>query len=379
VHRVNDVSVIEQEFGDLGRYADCPPYWVPRPAEADPLIASLKEATVRVIGRSAGGREIIAIEYGEREPLDAPCRSLQSALGATVSNPDPTDIFPAAFYGSARRRRPVVVFQGGIHGGELTGTVACFNLCRIIEDGVDLRGRAWPELQKLARDTRILIIPWLNADGVARWPIANTSGCPRKLYSRCTQGVSADGRQYTYPAVKSIFPIPPEDTAYMGTYYNDAGVNLQYDFCTSVRQPETVAWMDYYLDERPDGIVIWHCNAGSLISEPSYFLPEGHQLELARMGGALRARLLREGYRPGRMSWAGLAGLGTPFIEQMSATYHVCGGMPVMCELPAGCEPTSCDDMLDIGLITIEEILAYAHSDGLRPYELWEKVKKALP
>ena len=33
------------------------------------------------------------------------------------------------------------------------------------------------------------------------------------------------------------------------------------------------------------------------------------------------------------------------------------------------------DTMLDIGLILIEEILAYAHTDGLRPCEWWQKVK----
>ena len=58
----------------------------------------------------------------------------------------------------------------------------------------------------------------------------------------------------------------------------------------------------------------------------------------------------------------------------------VCGSLPVMCELPTGFgkDAPTFDQMLDIGLLTIEEILAHAHTDGLRPYELWQKVKKTI-
>lgn len=31
-------------------------------------------------------------------------------------------------------------------------------------------------------------------------------------------------------------------------------------------------------------------------------------------------------------------------------------------------------DLLGIGLLTIEETLIFAHSDGLRLYEWWEKI-----
>jgi len=178
-----------------------------------------------------------------------------------------------------------------------------------------------------------------------------------------------------------VFPIPPEKVRYMGSYYNDAGVNLQYDFCCPQRQPETLAWMRYYLSERPDGIVIFHCNAGTMIGPPGYFLPPGHQHQISRIGGAVSARLLRDGYDLGRLSWAALPGMGRPSIDQIDATYHVCGGTPIMVELPAGTDirPFTCEQMLEIGLITIEEILEYAHRDGLRPYEYWQKVKATLP
>jgi hypothetical protein len=374
---MNDVSVIEAEFGDLSKWRQCPDFWVAKPDRGMPFLQALREAVIRIIGKSAGGRDIVAVEYGKKEALDATTNNLHSALAAKIVPPDPTQIFPPSFYGTMRRSRPVLAIQGGIHGGELSGTVASLNLCHVIEHGKDLRGKKWPQLRELARASRLVIIPWLNIDGVERWPLPNTSGVPDELYSRCTQGVATDGTRYSYPEVKAIFPIPPAATVFMGSYYNDAGVNLQYDFCEPRRQPETLAWMDYYLDEKPDGVLIWHCDSGSMMGCPGYYLPEGHQHEFSRIGGAVRSRLLREGHRISRLSWAALPNMGKPYITQMDAVYLSCGGLPIMCEMPAGAsnKPFSLDEMLDIGLLTIEEVLSYAHSDGLRPYELWEKVR----
>ncbi|MBI4023561.1 MAG: hypothetical protein HY360_01180 [Verrucomicrobia bacterium] len=377
---MNNLSVITKEFGDISQWMKCPPFWIAKPDMGLPLIEKLKQATARTIGRSAGGRDIIAIEYGEREEINATTDNLHSAIAAKIAPPDPTEIYPETFYGSKRRTKPVVAIQGGIHGSELTGTVATFNLCQIIETGNDLRGKPWPRLAELARNTRIVFIPWLNMDGVERWPVPNTSGAPAELHNRLTHGVLADGTPFKYPENKRCFPIPPDKVAYMGCYFNDAGVNLQYDFTSLHRQPETQAWMECYLRERPDGIVIWHCNAGSMIDTPDYYLPVGHQHTISRIGGAARSRLLREGYEIGRMSWGALPSFGKPFLTQMAATYLVCGGTPVMCELPMGAKEWffTLDQMLDIGLITLEEILFFAHRDGLRPYELWDKVKKKL-
>jgi hypothetical protein len=377
---MSDTRAIVALLGDLIPYRECPPFWVSVPERAGTFLASLREAGRRAIGVSAGGREILAVEYGEKEPLQTATDNLQSALASGEgggSGVDPTRIFPPAFYGAKRRRRPVVVLQGALHGSELTGTVASLNLCRVIETGQDLRGKAWPRLRELARETRLLIIPWLNPDGASRCPLHNPSDAPADLYGAVNGGIRKDGAVLAYPEFKKRFPTPPEEMAFMGCTFNDRGVNLMYDFCTVERQPETQAWMRYYLDERPDGVVIWHCNAGSLIGPPEGWLPEGCQHELSRLGGAVRQRLLREGIRIGRLSWAGLVGMGRPTLNQANAVYHVSGAMPILCELPAGIRPAvySCDEMLDIGLLVIEEILLYAHRDGLRPYELWDKVK----
>lgn len=375
---MNDLSAVIEAFGPLDRYAVCPPGWVPKPEQANPVLDQLKEAEIRSIGRSAGGRDIIAIAFGKKEPIDATSDNLYSSIDGMPGPNLPTRIFPESFFGAKRRMKPVLAIQGGIHGGELTGTVAMINLCVIIETGKDIRGKAWPRLQALARDTRIAMIPWLNIDGVTRWPLPNPTETTSDLFQFCLQGIANDGTRYVYPDSKRVWPIPPATTRFMGSYFNDAGVNLQYDFCTVERQPETTAWMRYYLDERPDGVLIWHCNRGSMIGPAEYFVPPGCQVEQDRIGGAVRARLLDEGLNIDRSSNT-LPGYGKPGLTQSGAVYHVCGATPIMCELPYGIKeyPFTCDQMIDIGLITIEETLAHAHRDGLRPYEMWPWVKRA--
>ena len=376
---MNDLSVIIEEFGRFDACRDCPPFWPVTPEKGgNALIESLREARTRIIGRSAGGREVVAIEYGEKEDTGATTDNLASAVSSLVGDPDCTRIYPEAFYGDRRRMKPSLCFQGGIHGSELTGTVAALNLCRVIETGSDLRGKEWPKLAELARATRLTIIPWLNMDGVARWPLPNPVPASAALQQRCNMGVARDGTKYSYPAMKAVFPIPPGETAFMGAYFNDNGVNLQYDFCLPERQPETLAWMNYYLDERPDAVLISHCNAGTLFGPPETFLPEGFQHEISRVGGAVQQRLAREGFPIGRLSWVGLPGLGKPAMNQMNAVYHVSGALPLLCEYPQGGDTGvyTLESLLDLGLIVFEEVLQYGRHDGFRPYEWRQKMLK---
>lgn len=335
---MNNMTDIIREFGELDKYRACPAFWKAVPEDSLEFISSLRRATVRVIGRSAGAREIIALEYGGKEEIGGTIDNLQSALAVKSSDPDPTLIFPEEFYGVRRRDKPVLVLQGALHGGELTGTVASLNLCNIIESGVDLRGKAWPELQAMAERCRILVIPWLNPDGTARAGISCPSGAPSALYSRFTLGVQKDGSPFAYPANKRQYPVRLAEVAYLGSYYNDAGRNLHYDFCETERQPETKAWMDYYRGEKPDAVVAWHCDGGSIISFPPAILPVGFQHQVSRISGAVRQGLRRKGYDIDRLSWAQLPGLGKDNLTQIEAIYQVCGALPLLCELPAGAD-----------------------------------------
>ncbi len=373
---MNNLNDIIKEFGNLDSYKTCPEFWKAVPENGLKFVESLHGATVRVIGQSAGKRDIIALEYGDKEETGATVNNLQSSLASKIANPDPTSIFPEEFYGLKRRVKPVLILQGALHGGELTGTVASLNLCNIIESGVDLRGKAWPELQSMAGQYRLLVIPWSNPDGTARAGIACSSGIPAELYSRLTMGVKKGGIPFKYPENKKQYPVPLAEVAYLGSYYNDNGYNLQYDFCETERQPETKTWMKYYLEEKPDAVVAWHCDNGSLFSMPPALLPVGFQHQVSRIAGAVRQGLCRKGYGVGRLSWAQLPGLGKDNLTQVEAIYHVCGALPLLCELPAGTDNKlfTPDEMLDISLITLEELLFFGLEDGFRPYEYRRKI-----
>jgi len=371
---MNDLKYIIKEFGNMDKYKACPEFWKSIPGNSMEFIDSLKKANVISIGQSAGKRDIIAIEYGEKEELDATINNLQSSLASKSANPAPTAIFPEEFYGSKSRNKPVLVLQGALHGGELTGTVASLNLCSIIENGTDLRGKAWPELQKMAKQYRILIIPWLNPDGTSRVDIPCSSGIQAALYSRLTMGVNEDGSPSMYPENKKRYPEPK--MSYLGSYFNDNGYNLHYDFCEIERQAETKAWMQYYLEEKPDAVVAWHCDSGSMISSPPALLPVGFQHQVSRIGGVVKQSLSRKGYDVTRLSWAQLPGMGKDNLTQIEAIYHNCGALPLLCELPAGTDikPFTADEMLDIGLLTLEELLFFGLKDGFRPYEYRQKI-----
>jgi hypothetical protein len=369
-----------QTFGSLSPYQSAPDFWTATPASSQKLLDGLKHADIHTIGTSVSGRPILAISYGKFEPLACvTTNNLHSALASKVVPPDVTDIFPTAFYGTQRRQNPSLILQGGIHAGELTGTVASLNLCHILETGRDLRGKPWPDIQTLAQNTRITVIPWLNIDGVHRWPFLHTHDAPPDLVSMASMGILKDGTPLRYPQMKTMDPISPDTVQLMGSYFNDNGVNLQYDCFAVQRQPETTAWMSCYSKEKPDAVLVWHCNNGSLFGPPEYYLPTGHQHTISRLSGAVLARLRSDNLPYNRMSWADIPGMGKPFFEQSTAIYHTCGATPLMCELPIGMKPFSftLDTMLDVGLTCIQETLRFGHDEGFRPYEYWSKVKAA--
>jgi hypothetical protein len=220
-----------------------------------------------------------------------------------------------------------------------------------------------------------LIIPWLNPDGTARWPLSAGPDISLELYQRFTFGVTDTGERLTHGGTKQILPLSPENMELLGSYFNDNGQNLQYDFCMPERQPETAAWMKYYLTERPDGIMAMHCDNGSMLSVVSHVLPTGFQFALARLAGSVYRRLRKEGLNIRRATYGNLPDFGLNYLDQVGAAYLTCGGMPFLTEFPAGTEirPFTFDQLLDIGLLAFEEVLYFAHHEGFRPYESWDE------
>lgn len=379
---MRDTAHIEKQFGSMLQYEQAiPDYWLSLPENSADFLSSIKKGRIVEIGRSAGGRPIIAIEYGEKEKIITESDQLSSSIAATAaSTADPTMVFPPAFFGTQRRKNPVIIFQGALHGNEYTGTVASLNLCSILETGTDLRGTRWDKLKDAAEKCRIIVIPWLNPDGAARSLFASYVGLPGALVSMLTQGVFKDGKPLGYP-VTTGYPLKVDDFSYLGAYFNDSGFNLQYDFCSCERQPETLAWMRYYLAERPDCVINWHCNGGSMITEPEGSLPAGYQHLNSYIAGTVQRRLRREGLQLGRLSWQHLP--GKMILNQNASIYHVCGALPLCIEMPTGAIYPNTplythEQILDTGLYAIEEIIDCGLDDGFRPYEFRKKIIKNL-
>jgi murein tripeptide amidase MpaA len=119
----------------------------------------------RVLGHSAGDRDIFLFEYGEKQELGR-----QANYGSACGARDPK------LYADKRGARPVVLMVGAIHGGEMDAIAALINLIHVIETGEDWRGRRYPYISDNYSRVRLLLIPCMNPDGRARVPFDSFQG-----------------------------------------------------------------------------------------------------------------------------------------------------------------------------------------------------------
>lgn len=327
-----------------------PPWWLTKPDEIRAFLESLDGVTVEEIGRTAGGRPLIAAAWGELETLpDRTSVNLGSALGGGSA---------AAFYGQGTRRRQSIVFVGAAHGTEMEGTVAALNFLNIIATGKDLRGREHASMAEAGRRHRFVLIPVFNVDGRERaLEHVHWINCNPDYHSMMTQGLTKDGEIMRWPTSKLVSPIPVDEMQFIGTYFNDAGINLVYDtpFGDDC-QPETKALLSFCCRERPDVVILSHSNNGSLVEPPGNYLPAQVQARVAHLAAVVGMRCSRDGHakrgiplRPGYNEYQ---------YYQSDGIYHASGALPVVIEFPCGWQnlPDNCDDILDIGLSVLDEI-----------------------
>ncbi|HEY1763485.1 MAG TPA: M14 family zinc carboxypeptidase, partial [Opitutaceae bacterium] len=215
----------------------------------------IRRGTVEEIGRSAGGRPIRAVFYGQPRKGKG-TTTFSGSLGAHRLQ---------AYYGPDFDKR-VYLVMAAVHGGEFEGIAGLVNLLSVLESGVDLRGRAWPALTAAtAQIDRLIVIPIVNMDGRSRIPLRmeafrGTDGfIPEYL---CTGG-RLDGKLIGWPAVKAFIPLDFSQVQFPGGYPNDHGVNIMHDDFFGQCQPETRALLDLTARERPDLILNLHTGAGA--------------------------------------------------------------------------------------------------------------------
>jgi hypothetical protein len=361
--RAIDASAV-RAFGDkdLIDARKAPAWWLSQPREIESLLRSLRGVEVFELGRSAGGRPILAAAWGERE--DLPGRTSVS-LASAIAGGD-----SQAFYGKGQRRRQGFLFLGAAHGTEIEGTVAAINFLNVVVTGKDLRGKPWPRMAEAGRQLRIVIVPSFNIDGRQRFgEFRHFVGIHPDEYRLVTNGCWKDGELLGYPRSKLYHPVPIDQIGILGSYYNDHGVNLVYDDgLGGAGEPETRALADFLRRERPDCVLCSHSNNGSLVEPGSSFIPAHFRQRVAEIGAVVGSRCQREGMTKHGIPVRTDTPAG-PIFYQTDLIYHCCGALPLLIEFPCGYQntPDSFDELLDTGMLALEEVVAFGSAYRFRP------------
>jgi hypothetical protein len=311
-----------------------------------------------VLARSAGGRPIHLVTYGEAVDR-RPTANYNSACGGGD---------PAAYARKDGTQRPVVWLLGPVHGGELEGIVGLLNLLRVAETGVDGRGRPWPELAANLARCRVLIVPAGNPDGRARCPFESWVGQELATVERVEMGTRPEGTSYTWPQVKRIHPMRGPAVGTLGTYFTDDGINLMHDEWSEPMAAETQAYLKLAREEAPDWVVSLHSHASAPSIEPTAYVPRAVKETIRRLGDRLHRRYAAAGlpHRAGgpEPKEDGV-GFPPPAFNLCSALHHACGGAAFVFECCVGVRTApypavTHEQILDLQLLLYDELFRHA-------------------
>ena len=231
-----------------------PAFWV---TTVDDVTSFLKKnvhkGTVEVIGTSAGGRPIRAVFYGKPRQGKG-TTTFSGSLG----------FGDVSAYRGPDHKKKVYMGMAAVHGGEFEGIVGMVNLISVLETGKDLRGREWPEITaNIAKLDRIILIPIVNPDGMARIPLRMEAyrDTDFTVAEYLNTGGKPDGKITGWPQIKEFIPMDFSKPGFPGGYPNDAGGNVQHDDFFGKRQPETQALFNLAEREKPDLILNMHTGA----------------------------------------------------------------------------------------------------------------------
>lgn len=227
---------------------DTPMFWKSSLEDIKNTVSTAKKGKVNLLCKSAGGREIYLVQYGRQNDLSRRA-NYSSATGAR----DPK------YYADKTGENyvPTVLLVGATHGGEMEGIVAILNLISLLETGRDLAGEENPEILAAARDINLLLIPCLNPDGRARVPFDSFVGKDLKTARYYFQGTWRDGTLCSWPDCKAVHPIK-NHVDFLGSYFNDDGVNFMHDNFFFPMAEETKALLRLCDQWVPDITILLH-------------------------------------------------------------------------------------------------------------------------
>lgn len=312
---------------------DIPAFWISDVEGVHRFLREkVKKGKVEAIGRTAGGREILAVAYGT---------SRQGKGTSTFSGS--LGFFDVRAYLGPDADKKVFIGLGAVHGGEFEGIVGIVNLISVLETGHDLRGKEWPEITAAAAKLdRIVLVPIVNVDGRARIPVRMEpwAGDDKRFHEYYNTGCWANGKHIGWPTVKEFIPLDFARTQFPGGYPNDAGVNLQHDDFLGARQPETQALLALAAREKPDLLFNMHTGA-----PPENYYVRAHRPPVEQKLAPVFDELYRAIHTA--LAHAGLQETRDPKIEATPPTrpngpmnletamnLH-CGVLPVLIEAPS--------------------------------------------
>ena len=192
-----------------------PDWWLVRPDEIIALCENVKKGKSEIVAHTPGGFPVYAVTYGEERPA-----------AREINWPSATGSPRPELYAQSGKQCLMIV--AGIHGEEAEGVITVLDLMHIMETGNDLRGFPQPELAALAENFRLVLMPCVNMDGRAISPDCYL-GTTNDEFRRVVSTLLKDGTRLHWPALKEYFPMPMDQVAELGTYYNSEGYNIMHD------------------------------------------------------------------------------------------------------------------------------------------------------
>ena len=318
------------------------PFWITGIDDVYGILSEVRRGEVKTLCRSAGGREIKYVTYGEKEDYNRRA-NYSSACGAH----DPS------CYADKRGKRPTLMLIGATHGQETEGVAGIANLISLLETGRDLRGKPVPSVTEAfeACNCRLIIVPIYNIDGRARCvPDSMIDESPEELRHH-GQGNWKDGTLCGWPGCKKIHPIK-EAAGFLGAYFNDDGVNLMHDNFFAPMARETEALMRLCDSEAPDCVIGLHggSNSTNELLQPDYvpkYINRAVRALAEEIAENQTARGLKSHVRPIPETEP----TTPPSFNLTTAIHHVCGAVSSTYESNEG--------LADRNAFTAEEILLH--------------------
>jgi hypothetical protein len=332
-------------------------FWLTHVHEIEGFLKTVKRGVVSEICRSAGGKPVYSISYGDR-PVISRTANYASAMAANR---------PEAYFGDTNGRTRSIVVLAAVHGMEIENTVGALNLASAIETGGDLAGNERTAIAEAAQSLRIVIVPLVNPDGRERVGLDDLIGVSDADQPLYCQGRYADGTVMSHPDCKRLHPMPL-DVAYLGGYYNDDGVNIQADTeFNALLARETKSLLDLIVSETPEAVANMHsCGLGPFMIHSGLSVPPAYEIRMAQVAGVLACKFAERHLRP-CPPYRYKHNDGGFVLDSMF--HFLTGSLPILCEGPHGLisNPYTREEILEVQMTFHEVFLTMLAQEGLRP------------